>query len=114
MSALSVGLKLPVITVSLSIMKTLWCIVYLFVLFFTFIPNSCSLLSWENFFGQGYYFCQGTGASHDVDFDHSDVDASFFLTNLKAYYPPYTNWAQALIDMCDQKYKFTYVKSTIT
>ena len=68
----------------------------------------------EECFGQGYYFCQGTGASHDADFDRSDSDAKFFLTNLKAYYPPYTNWAQALIDMCDQKYQFTYAKSTIT
>ena len=68
----------------------------------------------EECFGQGVYFCQGTGASHDVDFDRYDSDASFFLTNLKAYYSPYTNWAQALIDMCDQKYQFTYLKSTVT
>ena len=65
-------------------------------------------------FGQGTYFCQGTGASHDLDFDDYDVDSSFFLTNLRAYHDPYTRWAQALIDMCDQKYQFTYLKSTVT
>ena len=64
-------------------------------------------------FGQGTYFCQGTGASHDLDFDEA-VDSSFFLTNLRAYHNPYTRWAQALIDMCDQKYQFTYLKSTVT
>ena len=28
-------------------------------------------------FGQGTYFCQGTGASHDLDFDDA-TDSSFF------------------------------------
>ena len=68
----------------------------------------------EECFGQGYYFCQGTGASHDTDFDRDDSDSKFFLTNLKAYYPPYTTWAQSLLDMCDKKYQFTYLKSTVT
>jgi len=68
----------------------------------------------EECFGQGIYFCKGSGSSHDTDYDRSDVDASFFLTNLRAYYQPYTTWAQSLIDMCDQKYKFTYLKSTVT
>lgn len=64
----------------------------------------------EECFGQGTYFCQGTGYSHDLDFDDSDVDATFFLTNLRSYYDPYTRFAQALIDMCDQKYKFSFIK----
>ena len=76
-------------------------------------PNLIISLN-EECFGQGYYFCHGTGASHDTDFDDVGVDASFFLTNLRAYYDPYTSWAQSLIDMCDQKYQFTYLKSTIT
>ncbi|MBI1935504.1 hypothetical protein HYS31_03610 [Candidatus Woesearchaeota archaeon] len=68
----------------------------------------------EECFGQGVYFCQGTGVSHDTDFDRYDVDANFFLTNLRSYHDPYTRWTQALIDMCDQKYQFTYLKSTVT
>ncbi len=68
----------------------------------------------EECFGQGIYFCQGSGLSHDIDFDRDDSDSNFFLTNLRVYYDPYTRWAQALIDMCDQKYQFTYLKSTIT
>ena len=64
----------------------------------------------EECFGQGIYFCQGTGANRDTDFDRYDADENFFLTNLKAYYDPYTRLAQALIDMCDQKYKFSYIK----
>ena len=64
----------------------------------------------EECFGQGIYFCQGTGQSHDTDFDRYDVDANFFLTNLRAYYEPYTRLAQAVIDMCDQKYKFSFIK----
>ena len=75
-------------------------------------PNLIISLN-EECFGQGYYFCRGTGISHDADFDDA-VDASFFLTNLRTYYDPYTNWAQSLIDMCDQKYQFTYLKSTVT
>ena len=75
-------------------------------------PNLIISLN-EECFGKGYYFCRGTGISHDADFDDA-VDASFFLTNLRTYYDPYTNWAQSLIDMCDQKYKFTYLKSTVT
>ena len=68
----------------------------------------------EECFGQGSYFCQGTGVSHDTDFDGNDVDANFFLTNLRAYTDSYNRWTQSLIDMCDQKYQFTYLKSTIT
>ena len=65
-------------------------------------------------FGQGIYFCRGAISNRDIDFDRYGVDATFFLTNLRAYYDPYTRLAQTLIDMCDQKYKFTYFKSTVT
>lgn len=75
-------------------------------------PNLIISLN-EECFGQGIYFCQGTGISHDIGYDSSDVNSDYFLTNLKTYYTPYTAWAQSLIDMCDQKYKLNYVVNTI-